>query len=103
MVAPDVTQKLSPLDEDSRAMLTVVMVGFVRLQGPWMNERLFTCFADVGPFGFVLELVAFQVGVESELAVAETAGPLAFASLHLQGRVPKERFDADGCAARVIT
>ena len=57
----------------------------------------------MGPFGFVLELVAFQVGVESELAVAETAGPLAFASLHLQGRVPKERFDAEGCAACVIT
>ena len=57
----------------------------------------------MGPFGFVLELVAFQVGVESELTVAVTAGPLAFASLHLQGRVPKERFDAEGCAACVIT
>ena len=97
------TQKLSPLDEDFRAMLTVVSVSFVRLQGPWMNERLFTCLADVGSFGFMLKLVAFQAGVESELAVAVTAGPLALARLHLQGRFPKERFDADGYATWVIT
>ena len=82
------TQKLSPLNEDFRAMLTVVSVSFVRLKGPWMDERLITCFADVGSFGFVLKLVAFQVGVESELAVAVTAGPFSLARLHLQGRVP---------------